>query len=167
VNFVFTLLTLPIDDLRTLTQYEQLCQRSLPKVPQVPSRRSLFIWQKRYLQCCAKKLIFIGFDDKKFVWIAVAKDEYTPAEILSESGGKLTVRTQKGDELTVEREKAEFVNPPKFDGVEDCAELSYLSEAAVLHNLRKRYEADIIYVRVLHERFFVNFFRLILVFSWS
>lgn len=93
-----------------------------------------------------------GFDDKKFVWVAVAKDEYTPAEIISESGGKLTVRTQKGDEITVEKEKAEFVNPPKFDGVEDCAELSYLSEAAVLHNLRKRYEADIIYV-TFHAKF--------------
>lgn len=40
-------------------------------------------------------------------------------------------------------------NPPKFDGVEDCATIPYLSEPAVLHNLRTRYDVDIIYVRII------------------
>ncbi|KAI8870162.1 hypothetical protein GQ42DRAFT_167166 [Ramicandelaber brevisporus] len=32
------------------------------------------------------------------------------------------------------------VNPPKFDGKEDMAQLAYLNEASVIHNLRLRYE---------------------------
>ena len=39
------------------------------------------------------------------------------------------------------------MNPAKFDGVEDCAELGYLSDASVLWNLKLRYDAQIIYVR--------------------
>jgi len=45
------------------------------------------------------------------------------------------------------RAKAEDLkmNPPKFDGAEDCSTIPYLSDASVLHNLRLRYDADIIY----------------------
>lgn len=38
------------------------------------------------------------------------------------------------------------MNPPKFEKVEDMADLTYLNEAAVLHNLRQRYYAKLIYV---------------------
>jgi myosin heavy subunit len=38
-------------------------------------------------------------------------------------------------------------NPPKFDKIEDMAELSHLNEATVLHNLRDRYYSNLIYVR--------------------
>lgn len=49
------------------------------------------------------------------------------------------------------------MNPPKFDGCEDCAELGYLSEPAVLHNLRKRYDKDIIYVKMFfYENFYIK-----------
>lgn len=37
-------------------------------------------------------------------------------------------------------------NPPKFEKVEDMADLTYLNEAAVLHNLRQRYYCKMIYV---------------------
>jgi hypothetical protein len=38
------------------------------------------------------------------------------------------------------------VNPPKFEKVEDMADLTYLNEAAVLHNLKQRYYHKLIYV---------------------
>lgn len=38
------------------------------------------------------------------------------------------------------------VNPPKYEKVEDMADLTYLNDAAVLHNLRQRYYAKLIYV---------------------
>lgn len=59
----------------------------------------------------------------------------------------IQVRLPDSSEKTIEKDKAEYINPPKFDGAEDCAELSHLSEASVLYNLRKRYDADVIYVR--------------------
>jgi myosin protein heavy chain len=39
------------------------------------------------------------------------------------------------------------MNPPKFDKVEDMADLTYLNEASVVHNLRLRYFSNLIYVR--------------------
>jgi len=40
------------------------------------------------------------------------------------------------------------VNPPKYEKVEDMADMTYLSDAAVLHNLKQRYYAKLIYVSV-------------------
>ncbi|KAI8051501.1 Myh11 protein [Syncephalis plumigaleata] len=37
------------------------------------------------------------------------------------------------------------MNPPKFDKVEDMADLTYLNEASVVHNLRLRYLSNLIY----------------------
>lgn len=39
------------------------------------------------------------------------------------------------------------VNPPKYEKAEDMSNLTYLNEASVLHNLRQRYYAKLIYVR--------------------
>lgn len=85
------------------------------------------------------------FSDNKFVWVQVSKDKYTTGEVIDEKGNKLIVRAGDGEDVQIEKDKADFLNPPKFDGVPDCAELSNLSEAAVLHNLRMRYQKDIIY----------------------
>lgn len=41
----------------------------------------------------------------------------------------------------------EKMNPPKFDKVEDMAELTHLNEASVIHNLRLRFFSGLIYVR--------------------
>ena len=38
------------------------------------------------------------------------------------------------------------MNPPKFDRVDDIADLTYLNEASVVHNLRLRYLSGAIYV---------------------
>ncbi len=40
------------------------------------------------------------------------------------------------------------MNPPKYDMIEDMAMLTHLNEASVLHNLRRRYSAWMIYVSV-------------------
>lgn len=44
------------------------------------------------------------------------------------------------------------VNPPKFEKVEDMADLTILNEACVLHNLKQRYYSKLIYVSVLSTR---------------
>ena len=40
------------------------------------------------------------------------------------------------------------VNPPKFEKCEDMSNLTYLNEASVLHNLKARYQAKLIYVSI-------------------
>lgn len=39
------------------------------------------------------------------------------------------------------------MNPPRFDKASDIADLTYLNEASVVHNLRQRYATGLIYVR--------------------
>lgn len=51
-------------------------------------------------------------------------------------------------EKNLKKELVSQVNPPKFEKVEDMADLTYLNEAAVLHNLRQRYYCKLIYVSV-------------------
>lgn len=41
------------------------------------------------------------------------------------------------------------MNPPKFDRVDDIADLTFLNEASVVHNLRLRYGSGAIYVSLL------------------
>lgn len=40
------------------------------------------------------------------------------------------------------------VNPPKFEKSEDIADLTFLNEASVLHNLKQRYYKKMIYVSI-------------------
>ncbi|KAJ8311460.1 hypothetical protein KUTeg_010815 [Tegillarca granosa] len=47
---------------------------------------------------------------------------------------------------TVKKDDLQQMNPPKYDKVEDMANMTYLNEAAVLHNLRDRYKDMLIYV---------------------
>lgn len=44
----------------------------------------------------------------------------------------------------------EEMNPIKFDRAEDMADLTYLNEASVIHNLKSRYKTNLIYVSILH-----------------
>ena len=47
------------------------------------------------------------------------------------------------------KEDLSQVNPPKFEKAEDMADLTYLNEASVLHNLKQRYYDRKIYVSLL------------------
>lgn len=48
--------------------------------------------------------------------------------------------------ITVTKDEIQKMNPPKFDKVEDMAELTCLNEASVLHNIKDRYYSGLIYV---------------------
>ena len=49
-------------------------------------------------------------------------------------------------EKTVKKDDIQSMNPPKFEKMDDMANLTYLNEAAVLHNLKSRYVSGFIYV---------------------
>jgi len=87
--------------------------------------------------------------DKKFVWVKPdpKKKKYAIAEVLDDSDPTVTVTrlVDNAEEKIVDKEDAQGLNPAKFDGVDDCATLGYLSEPAVLYNLKLRYDAKIIY----------------------
>jgi len=47
---------------------------------------------------------------------------------------------------TVKKDDIQQMNPPKYEKLDDMANLTYLNEASVLHNLRARYKSQLIYV---------------------
>lgn len=53
---------------------------------------------------------------------------------------------ETGKRVVILRDDIQKMNPPKFDKVEDMAELTCLNEASVLHNIKDRYYSGLIYV---------------------
>lgn len=50
------------------------------------------------------------------------------------------------------------MNPPRFEKASDMADLTYLNEPSVVHNLRQRYISNQIYASPLYSSPFVFFF---------
>lgn len=116
---------------------------------------------------------------KKWVWAADKEEGYMNGYITKEDGDNVVLMMSNDtvnftlfagsfhplltiifiqfqlQKRTVNINDTEKMNPPKFDKVEDMAELTYLNEASVVHNLRLRYYSDLIYVKNFH--FFLPF----------
>nr|XP_056707472.1 myosin-4-like [Euleptes europaea] len=85
------------------------------------------------------------FDAKNSVFVVDPKEAYVKASVLSREGGKVTVKTEKGESVTVKEDQVFSMNPPKYDKIEDMAMMTHLHEPAVLYNLKERYAAWMIY----------------------
>ncbi|XP_063225507.1 myosin heavy chain, muscle isoform X32 [Bacillus rossius redtenbacheri] len=85
------------------------------------------------------------YDAKKSCWVPDEKEGFVLGEIKATKGDLVTVNLPGGEEKTLKKEQISQVNPPKYEKVEDMADLTYLNEAAVLHNLRQRYYCKLIY----------------------
>ncbi|CAM9118341.1 unnamed protein product [Bubo scandiacus] len=85
------------------------------------------------------------FDAKTAVFVVHAKESYVKSTIQSKESGKVTVKTESGETLTVKDDQIFSMNPPKYDKIEDMAMMTHLHEPAVLYNLKERYAAWMIY----------------------
>ncbi|XP_019392076.1 PREDICTED: myosin heavy chain, skeletal muscle, adult-like isoform X2 [Crocodylus porosus] len=85
------------------------------------------------------------FDAKSAVFVVHAKESFVKGSVQSREGGKVTVKTEKGETVTVKDDQVFSMNPPKFDKIEDMAMMTHLHEPAVLYNLKERYAAWMIY----------------------
>ncbi|KAF4519750.1 hypothetical protein B566_EDAN010343 [Ephemera danica] len=91
------------------------------------------------------------YDAKKACWVADEKDGYVLGEIKSTKGDSVIVNLPGGEDKTLKKDQINQVNPPKYEKVEDMADLTYLNEAAVLHNLKQRYYYKLIYEKTLKK----------------
>ncbi|XP_067672765.1 myosin heavy chain, non-muscle-like isoform X3 [Haliotis asinina] len=83
---------------------------------------------------------------KKLVWIPDESHGFVAAVVKSEKGDQFEVVVEEtGKKSVVHRDDVQKMNPPKFNKVEDMAELTCLNEASVLHNLKDRYYSGLIY----------------------
>ncbi|XP_041640173.1 myosin-9-like [Cheilinus undulatus] len=83
---------------------------------------------------------------KKLVWVPSEKMGFESGSIKEEQGEECLVElTDSGKKVKVNKDDIQKMNPPKFNKVEDMAELTCLNEASVLHNLKERYYSGLIY----------------------
>lgn len=84
---------------------------------------------------------------KKLVWVPQESVGFVAASIISEDKDDCIVQLQEsGKKITVPKDVIQKMNPPRFEKVEDMANLTYLNEASVLYNLKSRYYSGLIYV---------------------
>ncbi|KAF8210095.1 P-loop containing nucleoside triphosphate hydrolase protein, partial [Mycena galopus ATCC 62051] len=86
------------------------------------------------------------FNEKKWVWVPDDKDGYLAGWVNKEQGDLGEVVLAAGGEFrTVALHTLYKMNPPKFDRVDDIADLTFLNEPSVVHNLRLRFGSGAIY----------------------
>ncbi|XP_067673678.1 myosin heavy chain, striated muscle-like [Haliotis asinina] len=105
--------------------------------------------EMQYLAVDRKKLLKEqkrSFDAKKSCWAPDAEQGFRAAELKSTKGEEVTVLILETNETkTFKKDEVQSMNPPKFEKIEDIANMTYLNEAAVLYNLRSRYTSGLIY----------------------
>ncbi|XP_046579110.1 LOW QUALITY PROTEIN: myosin heavy chain, striated muscle-like [Haliotis rubra] len=103
----------------------------------------------KYLAVDRKKMLkeqTKPFDAKTACWVPDEEDGFVVGEIKGESGEQVTVVVVETNETkTVKKDDIQSMNPPKFEKLEDIANLTYLNEASVLYNLKARYTSGLIY----------------------
>ncbi|KAF7972288.1 hypothetical protein HWV62_18538 [Athelia sp. TMB] len=100
------------------------------------------------------------FNEKKWVWVPDEKEGYLAGWVNREEEdfGDI-VMAAGGDIRRVPLYALSKMNPPKFDRVDDIADLTYLNEASVVHNLRLRYGSGAIYALPLYSDAIVQEYR--------
>lgn len=88
-----------------------------------------------------------NWSSKKLVWIPHETLGFVSASVKAERGDEYEVEIVETSKLLlVNKDDVQKMNPPRFNKVEDMAELTCLNEASVLHNLKDRYFSSLIYV---------------------
>ncbi|CAE6482090.1 unnamed protein product [Rhizoctonia solani] len=91
------------------------------------------------------------FNEKKWVWVPDEDEGYLAGWVVKENTNDRGVEegdivmAAGGEIRTMPLYSLSKMNPPKFDRVEDIADLTFLNEASVVHNLRLRYGSGAIY----------------------
>ncbi|KAF8721569.1 TRAFAC class myosin-kinesin ATPase superfamily Myosin family, partial [Rhizoctonia solani] len=91
------------------------------------------------------------FNEKKWVWVPDEDEGYLAGWVVRENTNDRGVEegdivmAAGGEIRTMPLYSLSKMNPPKFDRVEDIADLTFLNEASVVHNLRLRYGSGAIY----------------------
>ena len=88
------------------------------------------------------------FEGKTAVWVPSKEEGYQKATLLDKKASKdgmKVVQLADGSEKEFKEASVDQQNPPKYELCEDMANMTYLSEATVVHNLKSRYELFLIY----------------------
>merc|ERR1711883_493 len=84
------------------------------------------------------------YDPKKSYWCPDMKGNFMECMLDDDAVGKATVMCGHIKKVFKSEEIGQ-INPPKFEKCEDMANLTYLNDASVFHNLDGRFKAKLIY----------------------
>lgn len=91
-------------------------------------------------------LLQADWTKKRLTWVPHETQGFVLASIKEEKGDELVVEIlETGKRQVFSKDDVQRPNPPKYDKVEDMAELTCLNEASVLNNLKGRYYSNLIY----------------------
>ncbi|KAI8996997.1 P-loop containing nucleoside triphosphate hydrolase protein, partial [Pilobolus umbonatus] len=85
------------------------------------------------------------FNEKKWVWVEDSKEGYVRGHVTHEGTNTSEIEYEFGGTASVNNSAIMPMNPPKFDMVDDMADLTHLNEPSVIHNLSVRYKNNHIY----------------------
>ncbi|PAV62201.1 hypothetical protein WR25_17000 [Diploscapter pachys] len=86
------------------------------------------------------------YDSKKNCWIPDAEEGFIEGEVKGPGPKADLVIVKVADkEVTLKKDLVQEMNPPKFEKTEDMSNLTFLNDESVIHNLRARYGAMLIY----------------------
>jgi myosin heavy chain 6/7 len=85
------------------------------------------------------------YDAKTACWVPDPEEGFALGVIKGTKGDLVTVQIPNGDEKPFKKNLVDQVNPPKYEKAEDMSNLTFLNDASVLHNLKQRYYAKLIY----------------------
>ena len=96
-----------------------------------------------------------GFNLQKLAWIeqkrgTEGEEAFIRVRVLKDMTEDMVLveHEDHSQEQQVPKDQVYMMNPPKFDHVEDMAELLYMHEPAVVHNLTQRYKRNDIYASI-------------------
>ncbi|KAK9761523.1 class II myosin [Basidiobolus ranarum] len=110
-----------------------------------PSENPLLALERVSNVGVADAVAHAAFAERKWVWVEDEQEGYIAGYITKQEGDKAEVHLNNDQVRQINVNGTEKMNPPKFDKVEDMADLAYLNEASVVHNLRLRYHSNLIY----------------------
>lgn len=115
--------------------------------PAIMSDAERFLYGDR--SAITDPLVQADWASKKLVWVPSEKLGFESGSVKEETGDECVVElADSGKKIKVNKDDIQKMNPPKFNKVEDMAELTCLNEASVLHNLKDRYYSGLIYVNI-------------------
>lgn len=100
------------------------------------------------------------------VWMPHQEDGFIPVKMVKQTGDVILARAATGDQYELST-KSEYlvVHPSSMKPVEDMTLMEELSEAAILHNLRLRFDEDLIYTHISSILVSINPFKPLPIYS--
>lgn len=106
------------------------------------------------------------FTENGWVWLDHSEDAYIPVKMVAQKGEKILAKAVDGTqyELDVAQNYRE-VHPSSLKPVENMVSMEELSEAAILHNLRLRFDENLIYTHISSILVSINPFKQLAIYS--